>query len=195
MANRIKLKSNSKKQKLRDNHRTTGAFVLREMPVLYHAAPQELFSAVEKTNGEKLGYNPVYADKPFTDFASIDSETDLSTLNLNWQEKDLPEAERTKHVHRLHPYLGKYIPQLVEIFLRKFQPKVVYDPFAGSGTTLVEAKSLGIGSIGCDVSAFNCLLAKVKTDTYNLPKLEREVRDILDKLSRLLKIKPCLHLT
>ncbi len=26
----------------------------------------------------------------------------------------LPEYERTKHVHRLHPYLGKFIPQLVE---------------------------------------------------------------------------------
>jgi hypothetical protein len=26
----------------------------------------------------------------------------------------LPEYERTKHVHRLHPYLGKFVPQLVE---------------------------------------------------------------------------------
>ena len=26
------------------------------------------------------------------------------------------EFERTKHVHRLHPYLGKFIPQLPEIF-------------------------------------------------------------------------------
>ena len=26
----------------------------------------------------------------------------------------LPKYERTKHVHRLHPYLGKFIPQLVE---------------------------------------------------------------------------------
>jgi len=25
------------------------------------------------------------------------------------------EFERTKHVHRLHPYLGKFIPQLVHI--------------------------------------------------------------------------------
>src|SRR5438270_183391 len=82
------------------------------------------------------------------------------------------EKERTKHVHRLHPYLGKFIPQLVEIFLRKFRPKVVYDPFAGSGTTLVEAKALGIDGIGCDVSAFNCLLMKVKTDAYDVPKLE-----------------------
>lgn len=30
------------------------------------------------------------------------------------------EFERTKHVHRLHPYLGKFIPQLVEVFLRKY---------------------------------------------------------------------------
>ena len=28
----------------------------------------------------------------------------------------LPEYERTKHVHRIHPYLGKFIPQLVEWF-------------------------------------------------------------------------------
>lgn len=26
------------------------------------------------------------------------------------------EFERTKHVHRLHPYLGKFIPQFVEVF-------------------------------------------------------------------------------
>lgn len=27
------------------------------------------------------------------------------------------ESEGTKHVHRLHPYKGKFIPQLVEYFL------------------------------------------------------------------------------
>ena len=29
----------------------------------------------------------------------------------------IKEAETTKHVHRLHPYKGKFIPQLVEYFL------------------------------------------------------------------------------
>ena len=38
-------------------------------------------------------------------YAQIDTE-------LSWSESDLPERERTKHVHRLHPYLGKYPPQL-----------------------------------------------------------------------------------
>jgi len=77
--------------------------------------------------------------------------------------------------------LGKFVPQLVEIFLRKFQPKVVCDPFCGSGTSLVEAVALGVDSIGCDISEFNCLLTKVKTDNYDLDLLDREVKDIASK--------------
>ena len=115
------------------------------------------------------------------DFSWIDQLTPFSSINLNWSEAELPESIRTKHVHRLHPYLGKFVPQLVEVFLRKFNPKAVLDPFCGSGTTLVEANELGISSIGSDVSAFNCLLSKVKTDTYNIRTLEFEVRDILLK--------------
>ena len=41
-------------------------------------------------------------------------------LELSWSERDLPERERTKHVHRLHPYLGKFIPQLVETLLDRY---------------------------------------------------------------------------
>ena len=37
-------------------------------------------------------------------------------LELSWSEQALPEHVRTKHVHRLHPYHGKFIPQLVEAF-------------------------------------------------------------------------------
>lgn len=38
--------------------------------------------------------------------------------DLNWALSfvEYTEAERTKHVHRLHPYKGKFIPQLVEYF-------------------------------------------------------------------------------
>lgn len=137
-----------------------------------------------------MSYNPAYEGAPFTAFSSVTPATPLKALNLNWHERDLPERVRTKHVHRLHPYLGKYIPQLVEIFLRKFAPRVVCDPFAGSGTTLVEAAALGIDSVGCDISAFNCLLAKVKTDVYDIHKLAAEIRDILYQTS--LRITPSL---
>ncbi len=67
-------------------------------------------------------------------------------LDLSWSERQLPERERTKHVHRLHPYLGKYIPQLVEELFRRHVPARgrVLDPFAGSGTTLVQALESGL---------------------------------------------------
>src|SRR5439155_23844838 len=100
---------------------------------------------------------------------------------LSWSEGDLPERERTKHVHRLHPYLGKFVPQLVEALLeRHFSPGAhVLDPFAGSGTTLVQALESGCSATGVDVAAFNCLLMRVKTRPYNLFVLERELRDAL----------------
>jgi hypothetical protein len=112
-------------------------------------------------------------------YAGIDQE-------LSWSEGALPQAERTKHVHSLHPYLGKFVPQLVEVFLRRyFGPgSVVYDPFAGSGTTLVEANVFGAEAIGCDVSAFNCLLATVKTAHYSLGELELGLRGALEEARR-----------
>jgi DNA methylase len=98
-------------------------------------------------------------------------------LELSWSEAELPERERTKHVHRLHPYLGKFVPQLAEVFLRRHAAPgaLVWDPFAGSGTTLVEANAFGVRAAGCDVSAFNCLLMRAKTAVYEPAALLADV--------------------
>jgi hypothetical protein len=111
-------------------------------------------------------------------YADIDFE-------LSWSERDLPERERTKHVHRLHPYLGKFIPQLVETLLARYVPVGgrVLDPFAGSGTTLVQALESGYDATGVDVAAFNCLLVRVKTAHYNEFVLAKELRDALARLA------------
>ena len=75
-------------------------------------------------------------------------------LDLSWSERELPERMRTKHVHRLHPYLGKFIPQLVEELFRRHVPGGgrVLDPFAGSGTTLVQALESGLDATGIDIA-------------------------------------------
>ncbi len=108
-------------------------------------------------------------------------------LDLSWSERDLPERERTKHVHRLHPYLGKFIPQLVEVLLARYVPRGgrVLDPFAGSGTTLVQGLESGHDAVGVDVAAFNCLLVDVKTRRYDLFSLESEIRDVVRQLDGL----------
>lgn len=110
----------------------------------------------------------------------------LDGLALSWSEAELPERERTKHVHRLHPYLGKFIPQLVEALLTRYvRPGGrVLDPFAGSGTTLVQALESGYDAVGIDVAAFNCLLMRVKTAAYDLERLREETEDALGRLGR-----------
>lgn len=92
---------------------------------------------------------------------------------------NVPEYQRTKHVHRLHPYLGKFIPQLVEWFLARYfnEEDVILDPFMGSGTTLVQGNEMKMHTIGVDISPFNCLIARVKTAKYDVAKARREILD------------------
>ncbi len=115
--------------------------------------------------------------------------------NLNWELSFdyLREKDTTKHVHRLHPYKGKFIPQLAEYFLDdhidQFKEEAVFkagdvvlDPFCGSGTTLVQANELGIHAMGIDVSAFNALISNVKVSQFDLLDLQNELSRISNAL-------------
>ncbi|OQX51983.1 MAG: restriction endonuclease subunit M [Candidatus Cloacimonas sp. 4484_209] len=115
--------------------------------------------------------------------------------DLNWHLSfiEYKESERTKHVHRLHPYKGKFIPQLVEYFLDghidEFKKEVffkegdiVLDPFCGSGTTLVQANELNIHAIGVDVSAFNVMMSNVKIEKHNISELYQAIRKLTKEL-------------
>lgn len=116
--------------------------------------------------------------------------------DLNWRLsfEQFKEAETTKHVHRLHPYKGKFIPQLVEYFLDShtdefkqeacFTPgDTVLDPFCGSGTTLVQANELGLHAIGIDVSLFNTMISNLKLSGVPIFDLVRTSREVEGKIA------------
>lgn len=122
--------------------------------------------------------------------------------DLNWDLSFdyLKEKDTTKHVHRLHPYKGKFIPQLVQYFLDdhtdRFKKEayfkkgdIVLDPFAGSGTTLVQANELGIHAVGIDISSFNALIANVKVAEVDFDDLQREIASITTFLREYISTK------
>jgi len=93
---------------------------------------------------------------------------------------DVSEKERTKHVHRLHPYIGKFIPQLVEYYVkRNFSAgDCLLDPFAGSSTTGVVCGESGLKYVGIEISEFNCIISETKLTDYSLEKVKKEINDI-----------------
>lgn len=67
--------------------------------------------------------------------------------------------------HELHLYKGKFFPRLVHSLINRYAPPVgvIADPFAGSGTALLEAALLGYDSIGIDVDPTAVLISQHKT--------------------------------
>ena len=74
--------------------------------------------------------------------------------------------------HGLFPYRGKFHPQMIKGLINVMGLKpgdTVLDPMMGSGTVLIEAKLMGIKSIGVDASPFCRFMTQAKLDALTVP--------------------------
>lgn len=64
--------------------------------------------------------------------------------------------------HGLHVYKAKFFPRMARAFLNLCGGISMLDPFAGSGTALVEASVMGLPAMGVDIDPLSVAIARAK---------------------------------
>lgn len=99
----------------------------------------------------------------------FESEAQLATVpefkdrdhSLDWSFAD----HSADALSSLHPYPAKFISAIPARLLDLFPPDegtAVFDPFCGSGTTMLEAKRRGFASVGVDLNPIAIMISRVK---------------------------------
>src|SRR5713226_4565358 len=110
----------------------------------------------------------------------------------SWQEAFLAGVESTEPVsgltHNYYRYPGRFSPEFARATILTFSDPgdIVFDPFMGGGTTLVEALANGRHSVGSDISSLSRFVASVKTTVlsdHQLWRIERWVELLLPSLN------------
>lgn len=159
-------------------------------PVGYKLWPYEQeisnleLSAITGTcsNIQKLSPSQLQQLKKLTFFHSYSIgntsyKTWQSVLEQGYGEEAMRRKDPKYVTHGIHPYKGKFYPQLVRPLLNILSVPTggtVFDPFCGSGTVALEAILNGYSAFGCDINPIATEIAKAKTSILSVPTYEFE---------------------
>lgn len=89
------------------------------------------------------------------------AQASLAAIDWSFEKR-----ERAPAIEAIHPYPAKFIGDIPRALLGALPlppGTLVFDPFCGCGTTLLEAQRRGVQSVGVDLNPIACLIARVKT--------------------------------
>jgi len=88
----------------------------------------------------------------------------IKTRKIRYPEYDYKNVRASAGRNAIHDYPAMLHSKLVESLIAEFSGagSVIYDPFCGSGTTVVQALSAGYDVYGTDINPLALLIAKVR---------------------------------
>lgn len=119
-------------------------------------------------------------------FREFGSETQIARIQCETQAIPVFVNEfwtaRQRAAHSLHEisYRACFKPQLPRFFIERLTDPgdLVYDPFMGRGTTLIEAALLGRKAGGCDINPLSAVLAAPRLNPPDQADVVRRLREI-----------------
>jgi methylase of polypeptide subunit release factors len=96
---------------------------------------------------------------------------------VNYPEFDFREYKASEGRHAIHDYPAMLHYKLVSELVKMYSTaeSVVYDPFCGSGVSIVESLRIGRSAIGTDINPLALLIADVRASNFDI----KEVYDYL----------------
>ena len=104
---------------------------------------------------------------------------DKTRLVSDW---DYRTANTKEYTHGIHPYPAVMIPQVARRLIQEYgyPGGILFDPYCGTGTTLLEAFLAGSESVGTDLNPLARLIAKVKTTPIDINRLDLALESFVD---------------
>ena len=100
-------------------------------------------------------------------------------MKYNDYSWDFRNSDTKEFTHCFHAYPAMMIPQIARRLLEKYgaSAEILFDPYCGSGTSLLEANIRDINSIGTDLNPLARLIATAKTTPIDIQVLDLYLQD------------------
>lgn len=147
-----------------------------ELPLIYLPIEAPLPAALEKelVDFREFGKPTIATATPCRD-ASGDTVSVPAYVNEFW-------TARQRQAHSLHEisYRACFKPQLPRFFIERLSKpgEIIYDPFMGRGTTLLEAALLGRIPYGCDVNPLSTMLLRPRLNPSTFADVAARLKEI-----------------
>ena len=112
---------------------------------------------------------------------SANGKVEVNAVNSNGFNDPAFANNKKEPIHRWVPWIAGFSKDFVKDAIEKYLCKKgkIIDPFAGVGTTLIEANIKGHDSVGFEINPYAVLASSVKVNSYKIDtkKLQKKITE------------------